>query len=158
MSHKSIGMRLRLAMFGSIICLGLMYFYVWCIARYFFESKPEEFTRTVAWCLTVGGTIIPFIPAFIRVWQISVLVNLDKTFSKDTAKALSGISNCAFIQGIYLLIGKLTLIIIGFSDPNDVFVILILVMLAFVAGLVFAVLARFVQKAAELQEESDLTV
>ena len=158
MSHKGLYYRIRAAVTGAAICLVLMYSYIGFVSFDSSHLLTDDKKRILSWFIALMGTAIPLIVAIIFAWKISCMVKEDKTFSVKTAFLLKGISNCAFIDGIYFLVVNIVMIFLDYNHPAIVIISFAAISLTLAAGMAFTALARFVQKAADLQKESDLTI
>lgn len=101
---------------------------------------------------------IPIAVAIGAFWLICSNTAKDNSFSRKNAKLLSIIGLCALADTIYYFVFMLYLVVIGLYTPG----ILILGMGVVVIGLAIAVaaflIARLVEKAAAMKEDSDLTI
>jgi hypothetical protein len=161
MSHKGIYVRLRMVLAGVIFCILAVY------AMIIFHIFPRTY-RTLSYDWQKIPTVLAFaalcltaIPCVIAVvygWRISNLVKADRSFSSDTAKLLAKISTCAFVDAAYFFVFTIAVSFVELTDISTLIVSFTVIVLAVAFGMAFAALARIVQKAADLQEESDLTV
>jgi len=150
--HGDICIRIRLAIIGALVCLVLIYGYFW-------RADAEPFYGMETWqAALMMLTAIPCLAAAVYGWKISNLVQADRSFSADTARCLKNMSNCAFADAVYFLALYLLMCIIHSNYQKFAFQVLIVVMFGLIAGIGLAALARFVQKAADLQEDNDLTI
>jgi hypothetical protein len=150
--------RIRFAVIGALLCLAMV-----CAAAVIVSLEQLNIGLTdrsivIVWlCASLGGAI-PCLGAAAVGWRVSSIVARDKTFSVETAKLLSFISTCAYVDAAYGFAANIIMGFLGFQHPSVLIVSCALILLALAAGTAFAALARLVQKAADLQEESDYTV
>ncbi|MDR3149417.1 MAG: DUF2975 domain-containing protein [Oscillospiraceae bacterium] len=160
MSHKGIYIRLRAALVGVLLCIFLVYYLVTVTASEMiniYNGAPDAKIITV-WLIAVLLTAVPCLVCVVLGWQTSNLVKADRSFSGETARLLSKISTCALVDAGYFLIVNIVMGVLNYQTPGVIIVSAAIILLAIAFGMAFAALARFVQKAADLQEESDLTV
>ncbi|MDR0819436.1 MAG: DUF2975 domain-containing protein [Oscillospiraceae bacterium] len=158
MSHKDIYVRIRAAVVIAFVCILMIYTITMILGMEQLTLDEEAPIRVTAWLFIALGTAVPCLFALYFAWMISVFVKRDKSFSLYTAKMLKNISNCALIDALYFLAANVVMFVLNYNHPGIALISLALILLALAIGIAFAALARFVQKAADLQEESDLTV
>ena len=158
MSHNGMCVRIRLAVVGALLCLAMVCAATVIVLMERARIWPGDAARIYAWLAVTLAGVLPYLAAAALGWRVSCAVARDKTFSRETAKLLSGISTCAYADGCYGLAANVVMGILRNQHPGIMIILCALILLALAAGMGFAALARFVQKAAELQEESDLTV
>jgi hypothetical protein len=158
MTHKGLHKYIVLASLGAAFCLACVYagvaFFGLRIARDF----PGETRRIALWLILGGITAAPCLAAVVFSLKIASLVRRDKSFSRQTSQLLKNISACSNIAALYFAAVNIVMFISGYQHPSTMLASAVLILLALSAGAAFAALSRFVAKAAELQEESDLTV
>jgi len=159
MSHKSICLRIRCSVIGAAFCLLLVI--VMICGSFLKYLKVIDFPDPFyIWHLFAALGIIPCFAALVFAWKISNEVSRDRSFSHATAALLGKISSCALFESGFVFIVT-AVILISLQEIVQTRIILLCLVAAVVslaASMAFAALARFVQKAADLQEESDLTV
>lgn len=122
------------------------------------NEYPEFSFCFLPWLVFLLVTAIPCYIALIFAWKISANIGKDKSFTLDNAKSLKRISELAVIDSIYFFTGNVTFFVFN-MNPIPVFGIsIILIFFGIAVAVASAVLSHLVNKAAELQNQYDLTV
>ena len=119
-----------------------------------YASSPLRVPFMIFFALTA----LPIIPALIYAWLIARNIGLDNSFSKANASHLRAISILAAVDGVYYLIGNLVFFLIAWGEADIPYLQIVLALFAFIVSVAAAALSHLVLKAAELQEQSDLTI
>ena len=159
MTQVSLSKWLKVIIIGVGLC-GLVVYGV-VIPSYgasLVASYPEFSGRYWPWLLFLLATGIPCYAALIFGWQIASSIGQDRTFTNENARRLTVISRLAAGDAAFFFVGNAVLMLLSMSHPG-VFLGMLLVVFAGVAVAVAAAcLSHLVQKAAALQEQSDLTI
>lgn len=145
MSQKSLSNWLKIMIIGVAIC-GII-FCVFILPEY---EKPI-FILT---CLT----FIPCYIALIFSWQIASNIGKNRSFIKENAVLLKRISILAILDVLFLFIWNMGLYFIAEKDFTLLMKCILIDFIGIVASVVFASLSHLVYKAAEIQEENNLTI
>ncbi|MBE6818591.1 MAG: DUF2975 domain-containing protein [Ruminococcaceae bacterium] len=110
------------------------------------------------WIIVILLTAIPCYAVLLLTWPIAVSVKKETQFSFQNATRLKKMAVCALVDGGFFFLACLVFWICGILFPAVMIfsVLILLVAIAFAA--VATVLAGMVEKAAVLQEDSDLTI
>ena len=110
------------------------------------------------WTIVILLTAIPCYAVLVLAWLMANTVKKETQFSHKNAGRLKKMAICALADGGFFFLANLVLWIAEMNMPAVVVfsVLVLLVAIAFAA--VATVLAGMVEKAAVLQEESDLTI
>lgn len=110
------------------------------------------------WTIVILLTAIPCYAVLVLAWLMANTVKKETQFSHKNADRLKKMAICALADGVFFLLANLWLWIEGLNISAVVVfsVLVLLVAIAFAAAA--TVLAGMVEKAAVLQEESDLTI
>ncbi len=159
MKQKSLATWLKMIILGVGLC-GLV-IYLGVIPS-FGESLvydyPEFSNRFWPWEIFLWISGIPCYSVLVVGWKIASNIGRDQSFSNANAKYLKWISWLAIGDGVFFFVGNIALLCVNMSHPG-VTLLSILVAFAGVAiAVASAVLSYLVQKAADLQEQSDLTI
>ena len=161
MKGKIMARRLNMVLIGLILCGVLVYgvFLPWWGRQMAIMEKGGPFDGAFwPWLLYLWGTAVPCVVAVCYAFSITHTLREDRMFIPQNARRLLMIARWAVGDTVYFFVGQILLYAVGWNHPG-----VILLSLFFVfAGLAIATAARalswFVQKAAELQEESDWTI
>ena len=101
---------------------------------------------------------VPCYAALVLGWRIAASIGADRSFTADNARLLRIIGGLAAGDTAYFFAGNVVLLFLNMNHPG-VLLISLLICFAGVSVTVAAVcLAHLVRKAADLQEQSDLTI
>ena len=159
MNQKSLSKWLKAIIIGVGLC-GLVVYgvVVPSFGASLVADYPEFSGRFWPWLLFLLATGVPCYAALVLGWQIASSIGQDRTFTAENARRLTWISRLAAGDAAFFFIGNAVLMLLGMSHPG-VFLGALLVAFAGVAVTVAAAcLSHLVQKAAALQEQSDLTI
>lgn len=119
---------------------------------------PEFSGRYWPWLIFLLATGVPCYVALGLGWKTASSIGQDRTFTAGNARRLTLISRLAAGDAAFFFIGNAALMLLSMSHPG-VFLGALLVVFAGVAvAAAAACLSHLVQKAAALQEQSDLTI
>ena len=122
------------------------------------ESCPEFSGRRWIWTIFIWLSAAPCYATLALGWRIATRIGEDRSFSLENAKALSGISWLAAGDAAYFFLGNLTLWLLGMNHPGVLLLSLLICFVGVAVTVAAACLSHLTRKAADLQEQSDLTV
>lgn len=156
MSEKTISKLLKFA----ILLMGAMCFCIHCCVSLIalVSETPEVHAVRIPWLIFIWLTAVPMIPALIYSWKTASNIGKSILFQMDNAKNLHIIAASALADAIIVFGGGILFLFLSFSHPS-----LLLVKIA-VAAMGFAIfaaaegLSQLIKRAANLQEDADLTI
>ena len=159
MNNRKLSAWLKGVIIGIGICGLIVYFVILpSVAASMRASYPEFSTRHWPWLIFLWGTALPCFAALIMGWMIAVSIGKDHSFSEKNARLLQRIAWLAAGDTAYFFLGNTVLLFLSMSHPG-ILLLSLLVCFAGVAVTVAAVcLSHLVYKAADLQNQSDLTI
>lgn len=110
------------------------------------------------WLIFIWVTAVPCYAALVCAWKIAGNIGADQSFSSANAKLLKWISVLAAGDAIFFFVGNIVLLFLNMNHPAIVLLSLLVVFAGVVIAIASAVLSHLVMNAAELQEQSDLTI
>ena len=110
------------------------------------------------WLLFLWSTGLPVLCALFLCWRIATNIGNDRSFSLENASLLKWISWLAAADSAYFFIGNIVLLALGMSHPGVTLVALLVVFCGFAMTVAAAALSHLVLKAADLEEQSELTI
>ncbi|MCR5700881.1 MAG: DUF2975 domain-containing protein [Lachnospiraceae bacterium] len=159
MEQKALATWLKIIIIGVGICGLVVYFIVFpSYGQSIVNDYPEFANRFLPWLVFLWITAIPCYAAFVFGWKIAVNIGRDKSFSNDNASYLKWIAWFATADAIFFFVGNIVLWLADMSHPGVVLLSLIVVFAGVAIAVASAGLSHLVQKAAALQEQSDLTI
>ena len=120
--------------------------------------SPELGRYFKPWVTFVWVLAIPCFAALIHAWMIFSNIEKNKAFSMENAKHMEKISYLAGADTIALISGNIVLLILNMNHPSVFLVFLMIGIIGIGISVAAAVLSHLIQKAANLQDENDLTI
>ena len=105
--------------------------------------------------------IISAIPCYVILylgWRVAVNIGKDRSFSMENARHIKLASKIILFDALYFFIVNICMWRIYVNHPGVILALVFIVFACVVASVVAAVLSHLVVKAADLQEQSDLTI
>lgn len=119
---------------------------------------PEFSDRFVPWLIFLLATGIPCYIALVLGWRIAGSIGQNRSFTRENAKRLSAVSRLAAGDAGFLFAGNVVLFLADMSHPGVFLGLLLIVFTGIAVAIAAACLSHLAQKAAVLQEQSDLTI
>ena len=143
-----------MAMLGIII-----YFYAFpTVGKSIVNAYPEFSQRYLPWLVFIWITGIPCYAVLSYVWKIADSVGKNKAFVKENAVRFKRISQLAFLDSVFLTFGNLVLLFMNMNHPSVLILSLGISFIGIAISVTAYGLSYLTQNAAELQEQSDLTI
>ena len=142
------------AICGLILCAVV----IPVVGRELSGMSPELGRYFKPWVTFVWVLAIPCFAALIHAWMIFNNIEKDKAFSMENAKHMEKISYLAGADTIALISGNIVLLILNMNHPSVFLVFLMIGIIGIGISVAAAVLSHLIQKAANLQDENDLTI
>ena len=159
MSQKSLAAWLKFIIAGlAALLLFFVALVVPGLGKSTISYAPEFSGWFVPWLVYAWAAAIPCFIAAVFAWKIADNIGKDRSFSIANALLLKRIAILAAVDGAVIFTGDLILSLLGMSHPGFSLALLIVVFLAVAASVACAALSHLVRKAADLQQESDLTI
>ena len=159
MEQKALARWLKIILIGVGIC-GLVVYgaLLPMYGQALLSRYPEFANRFWPWMIFLWVTALPCYAALAAGWQIAANIGKDRSFSGDNARLLQRIAWLAAGDTAFFFLGNVVLMLLSMNHPG-VLLASLLICFAGVAVTVAAVcLSHLVHKAADLQEQSDLTI
>ena len=159
MRQENLAKWLKFIFVGVGICGAAVYLYILPeLERRMVQQHPDLYRAYHPWLVLICITAIPCYIALVLAWKIAGQIGRDKSFSMENASYLKWISVLAAGTAGYFFVGNVILLILN-MNPIEMVIRSLLVCFAGVAvAVAAAALSHLVMKAAELQEQSDLTI
>ena len=159
MEQKTLSRWLKGILVGVALCGLIVYAAVVpVLAEYMLEGYPEFLTAVLPWELFIWCSGIPCFAVLYFAWRIVADIGLDRSFTDENAKRLKWISGLAAGDALFFFLGNILLLFLGMNHPGIVLVSSVVVFIGVAVAVASAALSHLVKKAAELQEQSDLTI
>ena len=159
MKQESLARWLKIILIGVGLCgLIVLFVFVPSYGQTLVYEYPEFSDRFWPWLVFLWICGIPCYIALVFGWIIATNIGWDRSFSYDNAKYLKWIAWLAAGDGGFFFVGNACLLFLNMSHPGVFLTSLIVVFVAIAVAVAAAALSHLVQKAAVLQEQSDLTI
>ena len=124
-----------------------------------FRMRYPEFANWVyPWMILLYVCSIPCFAAMAICWKIAVNIRSDKSFTSETAGLFKCFSYLAAGDTAVFFVGCVIFLIAGINHPGMLIVEMLVVFVGIAVFVCTAALSYLVGQAANLQEESDLTI
>ena len=159
MDQKKLSAWLKGIVIGLGLCGLVVYFAILPdIGGSMRESYPEFAGWHWPWMIFLWCTAVPCYAALIMGWRIAANIGQGRFFSPENARLLQVIAWLAAGDTVFFFLGNVVFVFLSMNHPG-IFLASLLVCFAGVAVTAAAVcLSHLVHKAADLQEQSDLTI
>lgn len=159
MKQDTLSKWLRLIIIGVGICGIIIYAAVIpMMAEAMVDKYPEFSSFQWPWLILIWITAIPCYLVLILAWKIAINIGADRSFSAENAKLLKWIAVLAAADSAILFIGNLIFLLLSMNYPSIVLFSLLIEFFGIAISIASAALSHLVMKAAELQNQSDLTI
>ncbi|MBQ8804433.1 MAG: DUF2975 domain-containing protein [Tyzzerella sp.] len=151
MSQKSLSNWLKIMILGVGIC-GIL-ICVLVLPAMVGDDKLRQVKLVLLWL-----TGVPCYIALVFSWRIMSNIGRDQSFTRENAILLKRISILATVDALFLFVWNIVLWVVKANDLTMLLACLFVDFLGIVVAVIFAALSHLVCKAADLQEQSDLTI
>lgn len=159
MEQKGLATWLKIILVGVGICGLVVYFVVFpSYGESLVSDYPEFSNRFWPWLIFLWISGIPCYAVLVFGWKIAANIGRDQSFSNANAKYLKWIAWLAAGDGVFFFVGNIVLLFTNMSHPGIALFSLLVVFAGVAVAVASAVLSHLVQKAAVLQEQSNLTI
>lgn len=150
---------LRFIIIGVGICALVVYAAVIpMLGQSIIYDAPEFAGWYVPWLVFISITAIPVFIALCLCWKVTRNIGSDRSFSMENARLLKWVSWLAAADSAYFFIGNIVMLSLNMSHPGVTLLSLLVVFVGVAVSIAAAVLSHLIVKAADLQEQSDLTI
>ena len=159
MEQKTLAKWLKVILIGVTIC-GLIVFFVIvpAIGKSTVEEWPEFANRYWPWLIFSWLFAIPCFIIVYFCWKIVDNIGKDQSFCLQNADYFKWISLLAGSDSRFLFIGNIVLMFMNMNHAGIILRSLVIVFIGIAVTIAAATLSHLVKKAADLQQESDLTI
>ena len=159
MEQKGLATWLKIILVGVGICGLVVYFVVFpSYGESLVSDYPEFSNRFWPWLIFLWISGIPCYAVLVFGWKIAANIGRDQSFSNANAKYLKWTAWLSAGDGVFFFVGNMVLLFTNMSHPGIALFSLLVVFAGVAVAVASAVLSHLVQKAAVLQEQSDLTI
>ena len=159
MTQKNLSVWLKVIIGGLVILALIVYgFIVPEAGKTILSGAPEFKSWYLPWLIFSWLTAVPCLIAAIFAWKVADNIGKDRSFSNENALLLKRISILAALEGALIVTGNIVFFLLGMNHPGIVIALFMIAFVPFAVSVACAALSHLVKKAADLQEESDLTI
>lgn len=159
MKQKNLANWLKLIIVGIAVCGLIVYAGIFPMYGRTLADTYKDYSHAyVPWLVFIYITAIPCYTVLVFCWQIASNIGADRSFSQANAKLLKRISFLAAADSLIFFAGNIIYLLLDMNHPSIVLLSLIIVFVGIAISVAAAALSHLVNKAAELQEQSDLTI
>ena len=159
MKQTSLAKWLKAILIGVGVCGLIVYALVLpMVGKELIDGREELQGYFWPWLVFLWATGVPCYAALVLGWKIAGNIGEDRSFSLDNAKLLKGIAGLAVGDAGFFFLGNLIFLFLNINHPGVVLFSLIVEFAGVAIAVVAAALSHLVRKAAELQDQSDLTI
>lgn len=159
MTQKSLSTWLRGIILGIAVCGIVIYACVLpMLGKDLVQANPEFAYCYYPWLIILWISAIPCYLALYNGWKITTEIARDHSFCKENSIYLRQISMLALIDSGYFFVANLVLLFLNMNHPGILIGSLFVDFAGLAIAVVAAVLSHLVQKAAEIQQENELTI
>ena len=122
------------------------------------DSYPEFASWHWPWMIFLWITAIPCYAILVLAWKVAVNIGENRSFSSENAALLQGIAWLVAGDILFFFLGNVVFFFMSMNHPGIFLISLLICFVGFSVTVAAACLSHLVRKAADLQEQSDLTV
>ena len=155
--HLSIAAKVVILLFGV---LGLAFYGAavpvggWQLL----EDAPALQYAYLPWLIFMELMVIPDYAVLVLAWQVAVSLGHDRAFIPENARRLKLICAVSLVTTAYFFLGNTVFFFLNMNHPGIILIALLICAVGVSITIAAVCLSHLVKKAADLQEQSDLTV
>ena len=139
----------------KFIIIGIGVSIIAALAIVFIAVIEKNFLQ---WGIFMGVSSVPCYIVLAFGWQIAANIGKDKSFCEENANKLKYISLLAAGDSAWFFVVSIAFLLLKISRPEITISSMLIVFIGVAISVVAAALSHLVKKAADLQEQSDLTI
>ncbi|MGM9618246.1 MAG: DUF2975 domain-containing protein [Oscillospiraceae bacterium] len=159
MKQKTLARWLKWVLVGVGLCgLALCLWVLPTYGRSLAFRYPEFSYCYLPWLLFLWVAAIPCYIGLALAWRVVRNIEADRSFSHENARLLQYIAVIAAADAAFFFIMNVIYLLLGMSHPGITLLSFVVTFIIAAVSVAAAALSHLVRKAAELQEQSDLTI
>ena len=159
MTQKVLSVWMKIIIVLFAVCgIAIFFVAVPIIGNDFSQSYPEYSYCFIPWLVFIDLMAIPCYIVLGYAWKIAQSISNEKAFTTKNSLRLKRVSILALITSLYFFIGNMTFLLLSMNHPTIFILSCICIFIGVSISVASAVLSYLVNKASELQEQSDLTI
>ncbi len=147
----------------TVIATGLLgaVFYLWAlpsVGKFIAEVSPEFAGAYYPWLILFWVTALPCYTALFLLWKVIKSIDTDELFRKVNADRFALVAKLAYTDAAVFMAANIMFLFFNFNHPSILIASAFVCIVGVAFGICMKALAGFFDKAADLQEENDLTI
>lgn len=122
------------------------------------KDAPELQYAYLPWLIFMELMVIPDYAVLVLAWQVAVSLGHDKAFIPENARRLKLICMISLATTAYFFLGNTVFFFLNMNHPSVYLLSFVLSFIGLAISAAAAILSTLARKAADLQEESKLTI
>ncbi len=158
-SQKKLSVTLKAVIAGIGVCALIVYLLILPnIGETLHASYPEFAAWHWPWMIFLWATAAPVCAALFLCWRVAGYIGEGRSFSLENARLLQIIARLTGGTTVYFFLGNAVLMLLSMNHPGVLLISLLICFAGAAVTVAAACLSHLARKAADLQEQSDLTV
>lgn len=159
MIRKNLANWLKAIIIGTAVFGILVYFVVTpVLGRSIADENPEFNYCFFPWLIFIWVTAVPCYGVLVLGWKIAINIGKDNSFCKDNARYMKHVSYLAAADSALFLAGNIVFLLLNMNHPSVFLLSLLISFVGVLIAIAAAILSHLILKAADLQEQNDLTI
>jgi hypothetical protein len=159
MTQKSLSKWLKGIIIGIALCGFVIYGLVLpMLGRDLADANPEFAYWYMPWLVILWISAVPCYLVLYNGWKITTQIARDNSFSEENARYLKYICILALTDSAYFFLVNLVMFFLNMNHPSILLASLFIDFAGVVVAVTAASLSHLVLKAAEIQQENQLTI
>lgn len=159
MDQKKLSWWFRVIIISVGLIGAVVYFFIFPFCgKSIADTYPEYAYAFWPWLIFLWVTGIPCYIALAYGWNIATSIGEDQSFSLANANRLKKISYLVAGDTKFFAVGNIVLLVLNINHIGILLISVLIMFVGFAIAIVAAALSHLVMKAANLQEQSDLTI
>ncbi len=148
------GVLIGVGLCGLVVCFAILP----ALGDSLIEGSPEFASWRWPWLIFLWVTALPCYAALAAGWRIAASIGRDRSFSEDNARLLQRVAWLAAGDTAFFFLGNVVFMLLSMNHPGVLLASLLICFGGVAVAVAAACLSHLVRKAADLQEQSDLTI
>ena len=159
MSSKTLFKLIRSTVIVAVFSGLFAYIYIIpTLGTYLVNQYPDYAHLYYPWLIFLWIAALPYLAVLVLMWRVSGFIGQDKVFTTGTAKIAKVGSILFFGNAGFFLLGNVVFLVLNMNHPIVLLLSFFICMFNVTLAVFAAVVARYITKAATLQEEADNTI
>ena len=159
MTQRVLSLWMKVIIILFAVC-GIAIFFVAVpfIGNDFVKGYPEYAYCFLPWLVFIDLMAIPCYIVLGYAWRVAQSILKEEAFTKKNSQRLKSVSVLSLVTSIYFFIGNMVFLLLSMNHPTIFVLSCICIFIGVSIAVASAVLSYLVNKASDLQEQSDLTI